>query len=491
MADESPSVLRWRPIEDLPADHGRLASRQLAELRRAWRRQRTELRESDAVRDFVARQVRQWSIQTGIIERLYTLDEGITLTLVEQGFDAAYIPHGASDMPAEQLVRVLRDHQTAAEGLFAFVKQTRPLTTSYVKELHAVLCRSQAESDAVDSLLRPVRVPLVRGAYKTQPNNPRDRDTLRVVFEYCPPEHVDAEMERLVQMHGQHGDVAAEVEAAWLHHRFVQIHPFQDGNGRVARALATLVCLRDGGFPLVVMANEKAAYIEALRAADRGDLQPLVQLVTDQQIAAFQQALTVGQEVLVSAGSIEAVLADARRRIEEANGKQRLTVHDVAVSLHATTHSLCTRIASGIRSSMAGLANPPTLIVRGFEPASPELFRSVFGSMLASQAHALGHQPNLTAELWSTELRVDYAPGLMMVIFIYHVGPRDVGLMAAAVTGLAMEGIGLPSKQPAQLVSQKPWFFTADTPQPELVADFTRWLEAALTRGIDLWRRQL
>ena len=40
--------------------------------------------------------------------------------------------------------------------------------------------------------------------------------------------------------------VPLEVEAAWLHHRFTQIHPFEDGNGRVARALASLVFIPDG-----------------------------------------------------------------------------------------------------------------------------------------------------------------------------------------------------------------------------------------------------
>ena len=42
------------------------------------------------------------------------------------------------------------------------------------------------------------------------------------------------------------------MEAAWLHHRFVQIHPFQDGNGRIARALSTLIFVKAGWFPLVV-----------------------------------------------------------------------------------------------------------------------------------------------------------------------------------------------------------------------------------------------
>jgi Fic family protein len=48
--------------------------------------------------------------------------------------------------------------------------------------------------------------------------------------------HVAAEMDKLVELHREHraAGVAPEVESAWLHHRFTQIHPFQDGNGRVA-----------------------------------------------------------------------------------------------------------------------------------------------------------------------------------------------------------------------------------------------------------------
>lgn len=74
-------------------------------------------------------------------------------------------------------------------------------------------------------------------------------------------------------------DVPPEVEAAWLHQRFAQIHPFQDGNGRVARALASLVFLRAGWFPLVVHRDDRGEYIDCLEQADSGDLSALVNLL--------------------------------------------------------------------------------------------------------------------------------------------------------------------------------------------------------------------
>lgn len=65
---------------------------------------------------------------------------------------------------------------------------------------------------------------------------------------------------------------------AWLHHRFTQIHPFQDGNGRVARTLASLIFIRQGLFPIVITRNDRQEYINASEAADSGDLTRLINL---------------------------------------------------------------------------------------------------------------------------------------------------------------------------------------------------------------------
>jgi Fic family protein len=93
-------------------------------------------------------------------------------------------------------------------------------------------------------------------------------------------------------MHAGHQEkgIAPEVESAWLHHRFSQIHPFQDGNGRVSRLLASLVLLRAGLFPMVVPREEKDIYIETLEYADGGDLQPLVYLIARRQQVVFEKA---------------------------------------------------------------------------------------------------------------------------------------------------------------------------------------------------------
>ena len=139
--------------------------------------------------------------------------------------------------------------------------------------------RNQTHVDAVDQFGTRFQAQAQRGIWKTSPNNPTTVDGS--IHEYAPVDFVQDEMDQLIAMHQRHMErgVRPEVEAAWLHHRFAQIHPFQDGNGRVARALATMMFLKAGYVPLVVRDDDhRERYLDALSLADAGDLKPLVDL---------------------------------------------------------------------------------------------------------------------------------------------------------------------------------------------------------------------
>jgi hypothetical protein len=60
-----------------------------------------------------------------------------------------------------------------------------------------------------------------------------------------------------------------------LHHDFIRIHPFDDGNGRVVRLLVNYVLLKVGLLPLVVKGRDRHRYLEVIAFADAGDLRPL------------------------------------------------------------------------------------------------------------------------------------------------------------------------------------------------------------------------
>src|SRR5260370_27236840 len=213
------------PITDLPDDVSSLANKELPALVQVWHEQADRLKQSQAYRDFLDRLRRQLAIETGILERLYNIDRGVTQLLIEKGIDEVYIPHGATDRPAGEVVAMIRDHEAAIEGIFGNIASKTPLTKAYLRELHKVLTAHQQYVEAVNMEGQPITVTLLRGEWKKWPNNPSRRES-SWLHEYCLPEHVESEMNNLVEWHRRHDEtkVPPEVEAAWLHHRFTPLH---------------------------------------------------------------------------------------------------------------------------------------------------------------------------------------------------------------------------------------------------------------------------
>src|ERR1700730_1267411 len=85
---------KWSHITDLPQEwHQTLVNPQTSAVVQVWHEQAGELREKDLYKDFLAKLQRQWAIETGVLEGLYTISEGATTALIEKGLDAALISH--------------------------------------------------------------------------------------------------------------------------------------------------------------------------------------------------------------------------------------------------------------------------------------------------------------------------------------------------------------------------------------------------------------
>jgi Fic family protein len=86
------------------------------------------------------------------------------------------------------------------------------------------------------------------------------------------------------------GMKTASIEIASVyHHRFEQIHPFHDGNGRVGRALLDLI-LKKNDFPTIyITRNERSSYLNALREGDFGNYEPLINLVIERIFWTFSK----------------------------------------------------------------------------------------------------------------------------------------------------------------------------------------------------------
>src|SRR5258708_7883230 len=188
---------KWRPFSDLPADPRILGDSELEALHRVWMDQKKSLEESGALDLFNQRLRREWAIETGVIEGVYTLDRGTTETLLEHGIKASLIPRESNRQSPEHVALILQDHSDVLEGLFAYVREERSLSVGYIKELHAALLRHQETSTVVDQFGNQFERKIEKGQYKSLPNNPFQIDG--AVHEYCPPEHVASEMDRMIE----------------------------------------------------------------------------------------------------------------------------------------------------------------------------------------------------------------------------------------------------------------------------------------------------
>ena len=219
------------------------------------------------------------AIETGQIEGVYDIEDKRANELVDNDFE---------EWEAEELnaIKIIKDQRWSIQEMFSFVDQDKPLTLHAIKALHKELTLHQKYVEGVDQFGNPTKTPIARGVWKLLENNPSNRGNS---YHYCPPAQVQQQMEKLLEMHAQHvedgkeGGLDTLIAAAWLHHRFVQIHPFQDGNGRMARLLATHALLDGGLSPFVVLRQHRSRYIFTLGEADAGDLAPLIRFMGEAQ----------------------------------------------------------------------------------------------------------------------------------------------------------------------------------------------------------------
>lgn len=483
----------WQPIADYPQAPLSLASAELKHLASVWQEQRQELESQEGLESFNERLRREWAIETGLLERVYTLDRGITQILIERGIDAALIPHSTAGQDPTRIVAIIRDHEEAIDGLFAFIKGDRGVTVSYIKELHALLTRNQDTVSAIDQFKRSTQLPLLRGDFKKQPNNPVGADGS--VHEYCPPEHTASEMDRLVELHLSHKGLPPEVEAAWLHHRFTQIHPFQDGNGRVARCLATLVFLKAGWFPLTIrdVHDERSHYLDALEKADHGDLSQLVSVFVSAQRRAFVQALGISGQVL-NLTKADQVIAAARAQLEQrdkAIRREWQNSKQSAGGLQEAAEKRLKAIAGKLSTEMTQLLPQAHFSVES-EPANGT--RSYyFRGQVIEVARRFGYFSNTNEyHAWTrlvlrTNIQSD-------ILISFHGSGYDFrGIIAVSACFFRREATEEGEREVRDLVPLSTELFQVNYREKEkdVLPRFEGWLEDAIVKGLEIWRQSL
>jgi Fic family protein len=164
------------------------------------------------------------------------------------------------DMKAHNLcLNLMQKEAVSSDGLHE----------SFIKQLHQVMLREDYTVYRKMSGGQTNSYVIHAGRYKTRPNSvitPTGE-----YFEYASPEETPSLMYDLICWYNDEdkkSDLTPVQLAALFHYRFIRIHPFEDGNGRIARLLLNFILLRHSYPTVVVLSRKKRAYLNALRIAD-------------------------------------------------------------------------------------------------------------------------------------------------------------------------------------------------------------------------------
>jgi len=189
-------------------------------------------------------------------------------------------------------------HKEALDFVIELASDKTPLGEREIREIHSLVMKGQASGDS--------------GRYRTL-------DVKAAGTNYVYPSHLKVHemMEAFVAWLGSSPDTHPVDLATEAHLRFVTIHPFRDGNGRVGRLLLNLLLLRHG-YPVTVLhVAQRAEYIGALEAIQSGGTRDALDALVREAVArslldTLETALS-SEKVAVS----DAVLAKARAWIQE------------------------------------------------------------------------------------------------------------------------------------------------------------------------------
>lgn len=489
---------KWTPIEPLSEREREIDLADIRHLYESWRAVQARLQKEspDNLRRFNERLIRSLSIETGILERLYDLDRGTTEALILHGFVEDLVSRSSTNIEPSLLIDILRDQEAAIKLVMDCVASNRQLTKGLIHELHAILTRRQDTTRAVDQFGARRDLPLRKGAYKQHPNNPSRSDGS--VHEYCPPLQVESEMDNLLSWYYQYQGEDPIILAAWLHHRFTEIHPYQDGNGRVARALITLVLLRAGLLPLVLDRDLRIEYLNALEAADLGDLRSLSGLFASLERKAILQALSVDveAEVVRDRSITQAVIDSLAARLQKrkfAKDEQLRQVNTLARSLRVQTRQVLELNLRPLTRSVSTIGDPDVHITEGGPDRNNEHW---YKSDIVELSRATGKWVNFSEDHYFLKATIRVANlRLVFVTSFHHVGRELSGIMEATSFGRLEsfeEGNDRIAASETQFAcSLEPFVVTWNTEEEKILSAFRKWLDGSLAVAVKEWGDRL
>ena len=170
-------------------------------------------------------------------------------------------------------VRDVQEMTASNVGLLMMIEEATvkgtSLTQNFIRNLHKTILRE--DYTVYCNLPGGMQTSYVihAGQYKTRPNSVITRYGDK--FEYASPEETPGLMGDLVDWYNaaeREGKLSPVELAALFHYRYIRIHPFEDGNGRIARLMVNYILTRHDYPMIVIRSRGKSEYLEALHRAD-------------------------------------------------------------------------------------------------------------------------------------------------------------------------------------------------------------------------------
>ena len=182
--------------------------------------------------------------------------EGNTLSIGETDF---VIREGltVSGKPLKDHLEV-KNHYAAIKVIYQLLNES-PLTEKQLFDLHKVV----ANENIVD-IYKPV------GAWKVEPNGTYKYENDKSVWvEYPSPDKIPGIMKQWLELYNRQSVPQSKAEAvkvySLLHTTLASIHPFYDGNGRMARLVANMPVIKAGLPPIIIDSTRRQEYIQIMQ----------------------------------------------------------------------------------------------------------------------------------------------------------------------------------------------------------------------------------
>lgn len=184
--------------------------------------------------------------------------EGNTLTIQETGL---VLDKGLA--PARKKLREIHEIDNFKKVLQFRRNHQRDISSDFILKLHELIQRNI--DDECAGTFRKVPI-FISGSH----------------FEPPPAIIVEDEMKKLIKWYNTNKHKMNPLElAADFHHRFVDIHPFVDGNGRVGRELLNFILQKNDYPAIIIPVDRREEYIDALETAHDGNLKPFMEFLVE------------------------------------------------------------------------------------------------------------------------------------------------------------------------------------------------------------------